>query len=512
MSTPLRTLIVEDNEDDALLLVRQLRRAGYEPIFERIDTAEAMEQALEHYSWDIIIADYRMPYFSGLDALEIMKLKGLDIPFIILSAVIIEDMAIVAMRNGARDCIMKDNLPRLFPAIERELQEADERRKRRQAEEDVRESEKKFRMLFDNASDAIFIHNLEGRFLEVNRLACERLGYSKEELLQMGSAELDSPEYAARIPEQLEELRQHGRVVFETALVGRDGTVIPVEMSSRMIDFSGAPAILSIARDISKRKQAEEEIRHLNAELEQRVRTRTAELEFANSELKNFAYVVSHDLKAPLRGISRLADWLMQDYAEAFDEDGREMVELLIGRVSRMDALIDGVLKYSRVGRIITDYEPIPLNLLVKDVIDLLAPPDNIRVTIDGELPEITGNRARLTQVFQNLIENAIGFMDKPEGMVRIGVQGEGEFWTFRIEDNGPGIAPQYHERIFTIFQTITSSEERENAGIGLALVKKIVELHGGKIWLESEPGQGSTFFFTLPRKVYQVKESPELQ
>ncbi len=501
MNTLLRALIVEDNEDDALLLVRELRQAGYDPTFERIDTAEALEQALDRQIWDVIIADYRMPHFNGLDALEILKIKGLDIPFIILSGIIIEDMAILAMRRGARDCIMKHDLPRLFPAIERELQEADVRRQRRRAEQELRESEQKFRMLFDSAGDAIFIHDLDGRFLEVNRIACERLDYSKEEFLSMTPMDIDAPEYAELVPQRIAELQQFGQIMFETAHLRRDGTLIPTEVSSRMIDFSGTPAMLSIARDITERKRAEQEIRTLNEELELRVRTRTAELEAANKELKDFAYVVSHDLKAPLRGISRLGSWLVQDYAEAFDEKGREMVELLIGRVKRMDALINGILEYSRVGRIINDHALIPLNTLVPDIIDSLAPPETIHIIIENQLPKVVGDTTRIIQVFQNLISNAVSAMDKSEGTIRIGARNDGEHWLFSVSDTGPGIESRHYERIFQIFQTLTPESERESTGIGLALVKKIVELHGGRIWVESVHGNGSTFFFTLPKK-----------
>lgn len=251
--------------------------------------------------------------------------------------------------------------------------------------------------------------------------------------------------------------------------------------------------------DMTERKQAEEQIRALNAELEQRVVQRTAELEAVNKELRSFAYVVSHDLKAPLRGISRLAAWLVEDYAEAFDEKGREMIELLIGRMRRLDDMIEGILQYSRVGRLFNADVSIDLNRLVSEVIDLLAVPDHIHVSIPNPLPVIVGDRIRIAQIFQNLIGNSVKFMDKPQGEISIDCHDDGTHWIFRVSDNGPGIATKYHEKVFQIFQTLTPRDQLESTGIGLALVKKIVELYGGTIGVESTVGEGTTFFFTLP-------------
>jgi two-component system sensor histidine kinase/response regulator len=246
----------------------------------------------------------------------------------------------------------------------------------------------------------------------------------------------------------------------------------------------------------------------LNASLEQKVAERTQEIEAknrllqaANRELQHFAYVVSHDLRAPLRGISQLASWLMADYQDAFDEKGKEMVDLLIGRVKRLDSLIDGILEYSRIGRVVGAEKPLNLNQLVHEVIDLLAPPAHIQITVANELPVVIGEGVRLKQLFQNLLDNAIKFMDKPQGIITVGCQDKGPYWKFHVADNGPGIAEQYHQKIFELFQTLTPRDQRESTGIGLALVKRIVEVYGGHIWVKSTPGQGSEFCFTLPKK-----------
>ena len=252
--------------------------------------------------------------------------------------------------------------------------------------------------------------------------------------------------------------------------------------------------------DITERKQTEAEIRRLNAELEARVQQRTAALEAANKELQAFAYVVSHDLKTPLRGISQIAYWLSNDYANLFDAEGQELIELMIARVKRMDSLIDGILAYSRIGRVESASEPVSLSEVVQEALELLTLPADISITIETELPTVIGDIVRLTQVFENLLSNAIKFMDKPAGRIRIGCVSDGDFWKCYVADNGPGIDSKYHERIFRIFQTLAPRDVHESTGIGLTLAQKIIEFCGGKIWVESEIGKGSTFFFTLPK------------
>ncbi len=305
----------------------------------------------------------------------------------------------------------------------------------------------------------------------------------------------------------VEELLTHVHRAFHAHLAGYSEQ-LEREVVKRTAELSAANDALQ--QKIAERKRAEENIRTLNKELEHRVSQRTAELENANKELNEFAHVVSHDLKAPLRGISRLAHWLAEDYAGVIDEQGQEMTELLIGRVKRLDSLIDGILKYSRIGRVIGEKKQIDLNRLVRDVVDMIAPPDHIHITIENDLPVIVGDTIRMIQVFQNLLSNAVEFMDKSEGRIAIGCIDEGSHWTFSVADNGPGIDAKYHEKIFRIFQTLTPRDVRESTGIGLALVKKIVELHGGEIRVEAVVGKSSTFFFTLPKKERHSYEKGE--
>ena len=220
-----------------------------------------------------------------------------------------------------------------------------------------------------------------------------------------------------------------------------------------------------------------------------------------NEELTHFAYIVSHDLKAPLRGIKLIAEWLCADYGDRLGDEGRKQLDLLQNRVDRMHNLIEGVLQYSRVGRIKENWTSVDLNRLLPDIVDAIAPPDHVEIVVEGSLPVIECERTRITHVFQNLLTNAVKYMDKPHGRVEVACVERDDAWQFSVCDNGPGIEEKHFERIFRIFQTLAPRDEFESTGIGLALVKKIVEMYGGGVWVESEVGRGSTFSFTFPKQ-----------
>lgn len=278
---------------------------------------------------------------------------------------------------------------------------------------------------------------------------------------------------------------------YETTHRRKDGSRADVSLNlSPVFDHAGKMVgVLLMARDIGERKKAEKKIE------KQKQR-----LEAINKELNDFAYIISHDLKAPLRGISFVADWLFEDYADKLGEEGKENLKLLQSRARRMSQLIDGVLSYSRVEGKKEDPEPVDLNALVTEIIDLLAPPAHIAITVDGRLPVMVCGPVKISQVFQNLLSNAIRYMDKERGEIRVGCRDEGDKWCFWVRDNGPGIEAAHFEKIFQIFQTLAPRDKVESTGVGLTIVKKIVLLYGGDIWLESQVGQGSVFYFTMPK------------
>ena len=246
---------------------------------------------------------------------------------------------------------------------------------------------------------------------------------------------------------------------------------------------------------------SEEELKQYRDHLENLVEERTNKLEIANRELGEFAYIVSHDLKAPLRAIGQLSQWISEDNYENLDESGRKNFDLLKNRVKRMYRLIDDILAYSRAGRNYEKNEQVDMTRLTEEVIESLLTPENIRIKIENTLPVLTGSRVHFQQVFQNLLSNSIKFMDKPEGVISIGCEKQSPFWRFWVKDNGPGIDSKYSEKIFQIFQTLSPKDKQESTGIGLTLVKKIVELYKGKIEMVSEIGMGCTFYFTFPER-----------
>ncbi len=262
-------------------------------------------------------------------------------------------------------------------------------------------------------------------------------------------------------------------------------------------DFAASLAdMVALQVEANQRRKAERALARVNKHLAETVR----ELRRSNKELQDFAYVTAHDLKAPLRGIGTLTDWISTDYADRFDAEGREQLSLLKGRVSRMSELIDSILHYSEIGRVTRCREWVDLNELVPEIIRHLAVPEHIEVTIEDRLPKLVIEKIRITQVFQNLIGNAVKYMDKPQGRIRVNCREDEQFWTFSVTDNGPGIHEKYFAKVFQMFQTLTRRDELESTGIGLSIVKKIVELHGGTVWVESQVGEGTTFAFTLPK------------
>ncbi|MEN9521442.1 MAG: hypothetical protein RLZZ381_4030, partial [Cyanobacteriota bacterium] len=213
--------------------------------------------------------------------------------------------------------------------------------------------------------------------------------------------------------------------------------------------------------------------------------------------LDHFAYVTSHDLKAPLRAISNLATWLSEDLEGQIPAENQQQLELMQSRVKRMDGLIQGLLEYSRVGRQNIPVTVVNLSELINEAIDFLSPPPEFKIEVPPNLPTLTTQALSLQQVFTNLISNAIKYHPQQQGKITILVEEQEQFYQFGVQDDGLGIDPQYHDRIFTIFQTLQARDSIESTGIGLSIVKKIVESQGGKIWVESQLGEGATFYFT---------------
>ena len=296
--------------------------------------------------------------------------------------------------------------------------------------------------------------------------------------------------------------------------------IIPEVGKSRFLLANGNPVIdrhgekigaVVAMRDLTERKKSERELAKLNDELEARVKLRTNELQKANlalseftsqlrrsnQELQEFANIISHDLKAPLRAIANLTEWIEEDLAGKLEEETQYNMNLLKSRVARLKNLIDGLLSYSRVGRLKSEPQLVEVPLMLAEILDSLNIPNNCQIEIAPEMPTLVTDKIPLQQVFSNLINNALKHSDRDNTKITISVKELDAFYEFVVTDNGKGIDPQYHERIFDIFSTLQSRDKKDNTGIGLSIVKKAVESQGGEIKVESQLDRGSTFRFT---------------
>jgi signal transduction histidine kinase len=282
--------------------------------------------------------------------------------------------------------------------------------------------------------------------------------------------------------------------VYLFALIGRAQQVRRL-VAQRTLELERANAALNI--EVAERRRAEQALQILNITLEHRIARRAAEAERRARDLEQFAYVASHDLKAPLRGIANLAGWLKEDLQDKLMPETAEQLNLLLDRVARMNALVEGLLAYSRIGRTEGTATEVDTAELVADTVDSLAPPPGFRVEVAPGMPRLTTDPLHLGQVFANLIGNAISHHDRDSGVVRVAGRELDGHCEFQVTDDGPGIPPEYREKVFMMFQTLTVKDFGGNTGIGLALVKKLVEEHGGAIRLRSGPSRGACFEFT---------------
>jgi len=364
---------------------------------------------------------------------------------------------------------------------------------RKEASSTLVASEKKYKILLENLKDIIFTFDNEGIITYVSSSVEEAIGFAPTELIGRSMLEVMDPEIRDETYKILKDGLKGTKInQFQTSTLSKTGEKIYLEITaSRLWDGEKQTGALAVSRVINERKKAEEQKQLLLSDLEE-----------INRELTNFAYIVSHDLKAPLRAIDSLAHWILEDYAESFDKEGKEQMNLLIKRVERMHNLIEGILKYSRVGRVKENMVEINLNILLTEVIEMIAPPKNFQIKIEDEFPTIVAEEVRIKQIFQNLISNAIKFNDKKMGVITLSCRYDTDKWKFKVSDNGPGIEEKYFEKIFGIFQTLVSRDTFESTGIGLSLIKKIVSVYGGEVWVESVLGEGSTFYFTIPKKI----------
>jgi signal transduction histidine kinase len=363
----LRALLVEDNALDAALVVRALNKDGFEVTADIVQDEAAFTRALRKHPPEVVLADYNLPNWKGMEALKVLRSEGLDIPMILVSGALGDVTAVECIRQGATDYVLKDGLARLPEVIRRALREKDERNLRHQVEKDL----------------------------------------------------------------------------------------------AQKVD----------------------------------------ELARSNADLEQFAYVASHDLQEPLRMVVAYTQLLSERYHGKLDENADKFLGYASEGAQRMQILIQDLLAFSRVGRNNAAIGTVDCNAVVEEVLQTLASAiqESGAVVTHGELPSVWADRTQLAQVFQNLVGNAIKFRGKEPPVVSVQAEKTAQRWQFSVSDNGIGIAPEFAENIFVVFQRLHARTEYPGNGIGLAICKKIVERSGGKIWVESQTGSGSSFKFTIP-------------
>lgn len=496
---------------------------------------------------------------------------------------------------------------------------------RKRMENALKESEEKYRELFNNVNDMISLSKIEadgmpGNYIEVNEVGIKRLGYSREEFLNMSPIDIVAHDKRVEMPKNASEFTEKGSCNFEIVHITKDRRRIPVEVNGHIVNYKGRNAYLTVSRDITGRKKAEDELRsalnevsdlynnapcgyysldkdgyfvkindtglswlgysreeiigkkkfidliteegikvfeenfpvfkergniydleynmvrkdgsifpvNLNAtaitdsdgnyvmsraiitdiserkQMEEKMKELITELKRSNQELQQFAYVASHDLQEPLRTIASFTQLLERRYKGKFDNDADEFMDYIVEASVRMKEQIDALLEYSRVATKKKEFKPVDMNLILNETIQTLntsIKESKAEIIID-KLPNVMGDGSQLQRVFQNIISNAIKFRKEEQLKIHISAQKDekNNEYIFSIEDTGIGIEKQYMERIFTIFQRLHTREEYHGTGIGLSIVKRVIERHGGRIWVESELGKGSTFYFTLPK------------
>jgi PAS domain S-box-containing protein len=636
MKKEIQILIVEDMPADVVLINRELRKGGLTFRVHLATTEAEFKRNLRDNPPDLILSDHDLPAFDGFSALALAQKHCPEVPFLFVTGSMGEQVAIESLKSGATDYVLKSRLDTLAPAVLRALRVTEERRRRREAEEALRESEEHFRTLVESVKDyAIFMLDAEGHVATWNTGVEYIIGYRAEEILgrsyailyppvdaeqRLAARALEAATKQGRVEQEGWRVRQDGTRFFASttltalpntggplrgfAVIMRDeterrraadelrksaarhtaivesaidaiisidheglvrewnsaavrmfqysredavgrkidsliaapallqlyqqglaqylvtgvGSLIgrPIEMTARRADGSefsielgisriagSSPALYSaVIRDITAHKEAAAEVNRLNAELEQRVRDRTAELETANQELESFSYSVSHDLRAPLRHITGFVSMLKASSEDKLNAESRDLLQNIAAAADRMTRLIEALLTFSRTGRTDLHRQRVSLDQLVRAVqADLKGDAMGRRVDWRVEpLPEVEGDPDLLRQVLTNLLSNALKYTrPRPVARIEIGARREGTQVVCHVRDNGVGFDDRYKDKLFGVFQRLHRANEFEGTGIGLATIRLIVQRHGGRVWAEGATDKGASFYFSLP-------------
>lgn len=502
-----KLLLVDDNPNNLVSLAATL-----ETLDQEIVLAHSGMDALRHMlesDFAAILLDVKMPDMDGLETAEIIRSRkrSKDTPIIFLTGFRNDEHLFRGYDLGAVDFLYKPIIPeilrskvmvfvRLWRAIEIQKAQADA----------LRKTEQRFRSLLEAAPDAIVISLENGEIVLVNSRTESLFGFKRENLIGRNVRML-VPDWTWRAPDSREDAPREGNKAADLRARRQDSAEFPAAITTSPLQTSEGILITSAIRDISDRKRAEERIREINTELEARVAERTADLQRTNEQLTQFAYAASHDLQEPLRMVVSFTQLLEERYKSRLDADADRLIGFAVEGALRMEVLLKGLREYLQAD----DARPagaVDCNLAFQKAcqnLESAITASGAEVTCDA-LPKVPAPEVSIVQVFQNLIGNAIKYRSLQPPRVHVSASEEsdentsGGVWRFSVRDNGIGIEPQHVNRIFGIFKRL-HGPQYAGAGIGLALCHRIVDRLGGRIWVESELGHGSTFFFTLPRR-----------
>jgi PAS domain S-box-containing protein len=504
LSRPLRVLLVEDSADDAALLVRELRRGGYDPAWQRVDTVVSLERALDA-SWDVILCDYRMPGLDAPQAISVVRSRTLDTPCIIVSGTVGEEHAVAALRSGAQDFVLKQKLTRLVPAIERELRDSEMRIKHAIAESTLHATEASFRAAFELIPDGVLVCR-EGLIVHANGSAAAMFGAAGEDgLVNRSLLDLFMPPDQASVRERMREMQlSNAPVLFgELTMLRLDGRVVNVETTAMAVLFDGAKAILSVLRDVTARRELVARTIHVDRMLAIGTLAAGVGHEINNplaSVMANVTYA-SGEVTRTLRQLEKVTDR---------DPSIAVMVTALSEVVTVLSEVDEGARRIRDIARDLNTFARndeeltlVDLRTIADSALRMAAPEVRHRARVVRQyedVPPVQASAARLSQVLLNLVINAAqaipkGAYDSNEIGVRI--RSKGSKVIVEVRDTGCGIAPEHRERLFTPF--FTTKPVGQGTGLGLSISKRIVCSFGGDIEVDSTPGDGTTMRVVLP-------------
>jgi len=532
-------LLVEDDPVDRRQIQLLLAKSSRETPFE-VETAATLRAAADHLRnnrYGVILLDLGLPDSSGLGTIQEIRSQSPDVPIVVLTGLDDEETGVEAIREGAQDYLVKGQS--LEYVLIRTIRYAIERGQMRESLQRAYDAQKTINQALSSALEnidleALFEQTIDGLtsipWLELDRRGAVFLVEAEPTRLVL-KAHRGLPASGVKACAQV----PLGACVCGKATVSNEIEFGPCprvhwggeQEGERVchlycipIHSGGTPLgalTLCTGRQHPYRAREEQLLRSvcdvLGTAIErkraQEVQTNLlAELENANRELWDFVYQVSHEVKMPLRRVGTLAKYLLTDYADELDENGKTQINQLQSRVVKVNDLIDAILRRSRIERTREGPVPVDLKELVQEIIGMLAPPANMTITIDNRLPVVKCELTRIAPVLQNLLSNAIKYMDKPHGRIAVTCDDMGDFWRLGVTDNGPGIEETRLERIFQLPQTLAPSDDGASRGVSLPVARKAVQMYGGKMWVESEVGKGSTFLFTLPKQPREVSRA----